>query len=266
MGHGTHNDIYYCPTCEHGFLHPFPTAQELEQLYSDVQDPHYLTESEGRLQTFRHNLDLLKRFSKGPKLFEVGSYCGLFLSLAQKAGYDVTGLEPSDWAREQALQQFHLNLHEGFFSREHCDRLKLLKPAYDQFVCWDVLEHVEDPQAFIQLAHDMLKPSGLFVFSTVNIHSLWTRLLGRKWPWYMQMHLHYFTQRGLIRLLEHQGFDVLETGTYQHVISAKYFGQKLKALTGLPFDTILGGSLFSRWFIPFRLGDIIYIVAQKKGY
>lgn len=264
MGHGNHNDIYYCKACEHGFLHPFPSPQELENLYSDVEDPSYLLEIEGRVHTFSRNIQLLKNFSKGPQLFEVGSYCGIFLNLAQKAGFKVTGLEPSAWARQQASKLYQIQLHSGIYSRDHVGSLGLLSANFDQVVCWDVLEHVEDPKAFMQLAHDMLKQQGIFVFSTVNINSLWTRLLGKRWPWYMQMHLHYFTAKGLNKLLESNGFRVLEVGTYRHVISAQYFGKKLKSITGFPFDRILGHPLFKRWFIPFHFGDIIYIVAEKR--
>ena len=265
MGHGAHNDIYYCKSCEHGFLHPFPSAQELEKLYTSVEDPSYLAEMDGRVHTFSRNIALLKRFSKGPKLLEVGSYCGIFLHLAQKSGFLVSGLEPSDWAREQAKQQFKLELHGGIFAKGQVESLGLSRSSFDQVVCWDVLEHVEDPRAFIGLAHELLRPQGLFVFSTVNIHSAWTRWLGKRWPWYMQMHLHYFTAKGLQQLLAHNGFRILEMGTYQHVISARYFGKKLKGLTGLPFDRWLGGDIFARCFIPFRFGDIVYVVAGKKG-
>jgi 2-polyprenyl-3-methyl-5-hydroxy-6-metoxy-1,4-benzoquinol methylase len=264
MGHGDHNDIYFCESCQHGFLFPFPSDQELEELYASVQDPFYMEEIEGRVQTFANNLNILRRFSPGPKLLEVGSYCGIFLNSAQKSGYEVTGLEPSHWARTQALNHYGLKLHEGFFCREHCDKLVLSHTKHDVIVAWDVLEHVEDPKAFIQLSHELLRNDGLFVFSTVNIHSVFTKLLGRKWPWYMQMHLHYFTLRGLKKLLEEHGYKVLETGSYQHVVSLKYFGKKLHSLTGWPFDRWLSGSWFSNLFIPFRFGDIVYFVAQKR--
>jgi 2-polyprenyl-3-methyl-5-hydroxy-6-metoxy-1,4-benzoquinol methylase len=264
MGHGDHNDIYFCEPCQHGFLHPFPSSEELAQLYGDVDDELYMEQADGRRRTFDHCLDAFEAQPTTGRLFEIGSYCGLFLKQAQQRGYKVDGIEPSHWAREQCQKNSGVQVHQGLFDADFVKNHPECHEQYEHVVSWDVLEHVEDPVEFCAQAAILLKTGGQLSFSTVNIHSAFTRLLGKRWPWYMQMHLHYFTLPSLKLVLKKAGLHYQNHSTYRHVISCAYFGKKLKALTGLPFDHLLGWGPLKKLYLPFAFGDIVMITATKK--
>jgi len=77
---------------------------------------------------------------------------------------------------------------------------------------WDVIEHLADPMREIQRAYRALKPGGLVVIHTMDIDSLFARVIGPKWPWLMEMHIYYFSQRTMAAMLEKAGFLVLHSG------------------------------------------------------
>jgi hypothetical protein len=42
----------------------------------------------------------------------------------------------------------------------------------------------------------------------MDIDSLFSRVMGPKWPWLMEMHIYYFSQRTLAAMLRKAGFQV----------------------------------------------------------
>lgn len=83
--------------------------------------------------------------------------------------------------------------------------------------CLDVIEHVRDPASLLARIGRSLRPGGLLILSTPNIH-YWTRLaaraLGGPFPRTSSRpgaendggHLHYFTVRDMRDLLSENGF------------------------------------------------------------
>ena len=264
MGHHHHNDIYRCGRCDLGFLWPLPVNTELEDSYANVVDDTYLNEKEARYRTFAHALKVMSGFKDEGDMLEIGSYAGYFMDLAQQQGFKVTGVEPSHWASDFAQQEFGHEVIQGAFGPEMAST-ELAGRKYDAIVAWDVLEHVHDPVSFLKTVDGLLKPNGIFAFSTLNVDSWFPKVLGKRWPWYMQMHLYYFTLQSLSSLLWQNGMSMIHQEPYHHIISANYFVKKIETLLGIPlpvpsafkksFDTI---------FIPFHFGDIVLVVARKR--
>ena len=132
-------------------------------------------------------------------------------------------------------------------------------------VSWDVLEHVDNPSSFIRDAASLLSSGGVFAFSTIDIHSWFPRLMGRKWPWIMEMHLYYFTQKVLEEMLAKHGLKLIHVGDYRHYASLRYLFQKfIYALPRLchrlmsPLERLVPNLI-----IPITLGDIKLFVATK---
>jgi 2-polyprenyl-3-methyl-5-hydroxy-6-metoxy-1,4-benzoquinol methylase len=185
---------------------------------------------------------------------------GLFLDEARKAGWDVTGIEPSRWAAESArargLKVFNGTLDE-FISKGG---------AFDAVVSWDVWEHLEDPLAALERAHELLKPGGLFVFTTVNLGGIGRKLFRGRWPWFMRMHLHYFTRESLTRMVRSAGFEVLATSTEAKTLKLGYVLDRARSFLGPA--AALARSLASTLGVvdrPVRidLGDILLVEARK---
>ena len=118
--------------------------------------------------------------------------------------------------------------------------------------------------AFIKDVALITKDNGIFAFSTLNVDNWWVKLLGKRWPWYMQMHLYYFTIKSIQRLLWRAGFQLIHQEPYRHIVSVKYLMHKIEILLGrnLPISEPLRERLKSR-YIPFYFGDITLFIARK---
>jgi 2-polyprenyl-3-methyl-5-hydroxy-6-metoxy-1,4-benzoquinol methylase len=261
-----HDDIYFCRDCGLARSRPPVDLEEIESLYRDVEDPEYFASELERRAAFRTALARLESLGSllppgSPrKLLEIGSSVGLFLEEASRAGWDVFGIEPSRWAAESARSR-GLSVFNG--------TLEEFIPGggpFDVVVSWDVWEHLEDPMAALRRAHELLRPGGLFVFTTVNLGGLGRKLLRGRWPWFMRMHLHYFTPESVTRMVRRSGFEVLSTSTEPKTLKLGYVLDRARGFLG-PLASVARAlaSTFGQVDRPIRidLGDILLVEARK---
>lgn len=261
-----HDDIFVCRDCGLGRSKPPVGLEDIEDLYRDVEDPEYFASELERRDSFRaalrriESLGLVRPKGHPGKLLEIGSSVGLFLDEARKRGWDAVGIEPSRWAVESArargLSVFNGTLEE--FVPEG--------GPFDVVVSWDVWEHLEDPLGALARAYELLRPGGLFVFTTVNLGGLGRKLFRGRWPWFMRMHLHYFTRESLTRMVRRSGFEVLSTSTEAKTLKLGYVLDRARSFLG-PAASVARAlaSTFGVVDRPVRidLGDILLVEARK---
>lgn len=259
-GHGDFTNIVQCRDCALIYENPRERETSIEDQYAQVEDPTYEREAGGRIRTFSKLLDRLESFSKPGQLLDVGCYTGVFLELAQQRGWDAHGIEPSAWAarkaKEKGLQVVNSPFRKAGLARE----------SFDTVTLWDVIEHLHDPLGELRAAHQILRPGGVLGMSTMDTHSFYARLTGRRWPWYMRMHFYYFTRDSITRMLGAAGFEVLAIERHKRVVSLRYFVEKGASL--LPGFGGLGRTLampFGQLYVTVDLGDIMNIFAVRPA-
>ncbi|MFQ5945248.1 MAG: class I SAM-dependent methyltransferase [Anaerolineae bacterium] len=263
LGYGVHPPIVKCGSCGMVYANPRREAHEISAAYENVEDPAYLAERDGRVLTFRRNLAPLERLvSPGDsrRLLDVGCHVGILLEIAQDRGWEAWGVEPSVWAAKQAgergLKVITGTLAEARFPDEH----------FHSVTMWDVVEHLLDPRQELAEAHRVLAPGGAIAVHTMNIESPLARLLGHRWPWLMEMHLHYFSPKSLSRLLESTGFQVEILENQGRYLRLGYLLSRLEPYLGTAAQGI--GRLVRSigvhaWPVPINLGDLFTIFARK---
>ncbi len=106
---------------------------------------------------------------EGRRVLDMGCGGGLLAEAMARAGAQVEGIDASP--RAIAVARAHAE-REGLAVRyEVAEPVAFAEGcagAYDLVVCMEVLEHVPDPAAVVRAAARMLKPDGVFVFSTIN--------------------------------------------------------------------------------------------------
>jgi 2-polyprenyl-3-methyl-5-hydroxy-6-metoxy-1,4-benzoquinol methylase len=151
----------------------------------------------------RAMLALIRRWApRGSRLLEVGTGAGLFLKAAERAGWQVAGVELSDAAAAFARDALGLDIRQ-----ERAERMSFPPGSFDVAVMFDVVEHLFDPRAVLGAARRALRPGGLLVVSTPNFSALSRYVLGVDWAVLSPLeHVYYFTERTLTRMLEACGF------------------------------------------------------------
>jgi dolichol-phosphate mannosyltransferase len=265
MEHHNKPPIVQCLCCGLCYVpRSYYADKPVVQLYTGTEDLTYLEHQGGRHKTFNWVFKKLQPYLPATgKMLELGSYCGLFLEVAKRKGWHATGLEPSQWAARYARDVLHLDVRTGTLS----DQRDCLGRDYDAVVAWDVLEHLEDPMGELAKIHEVLGDKGLLCFSTLDIENWYPRLMGRRWPWVMEMHLFYFSRTGLTEMLRAAGFEVVAVFPYCHFISLSYLLLKVQALffKNAPKMGFLSRLLPRSLYVPFRFGDIKLFVCRKAA-
>jgi 2-polyprenyl-3-methyl-5-hydroxy-6-metoxy-1,4-benzoquinol methylase len=261
--YGHHLQIVECRQCGHVYANPRWKSSELLTAYQAVEDETYLVEQAARRKTFTRRLQAIERTTgraDGRQLLDVGAYIGVFVEVAQDAGWDATGVEPSEWASETARNN-GLPVIKG-----DLDSPSLQDRRFDVITMWDVIEHVDDPAAELAKSHRLLEPGGLIVVHTMNIDSLLARLMGRRWPWLMDMHIHYFSRTTLIKMLENAGFEVIRARAEGRYLSLRYLASRVEALNralGRLLARLVRATNLSTRSLPVNLGDLMTVYARK---
>ena len=207
----SNNHCYFrCPKCEFVSVAPVPGTDVLRDYYAKA----YIVDFEGyRGNIRRHGLNDIKLLEDiaGPgRLLEIGSSWGLFLEAARRRGWQVRGIEISDtaakWAKEKLRLEVDCGTIEDFVSRADA--------TFDVVVAWHVIEHVQNPIAFLRIVRESLRPGGVLALRTPNIRSLPARINGWAWQWVgAPAHLSLFSTKALTLAAEKTGFSVLRSST-----------------------------------------------------
>lgn len=121
-----------------------------------------------RLEFVRRQLQA--RFGARPmtslRILDVGCGNGSMLAIPlARLGYTVTGLDPDEPSIHKA-RELAGTLPVSFF----CTMLASFDPAlrFDCVLCAEVLEHLDDPEAFLRDSAARLAPGGLLILSVPN--------------------------------------------------------------------------------------------------
>lgn len=263
-GYGRHHAIVRCRRCALVYANPRYVQDELIDEYEQVVDPLYEQEREGRVLTFERHLQPIEALVgdfRGKRILDVGAYTGIFVETARAHGWDAYGTELSQWAaalcRERGLNVRAGTLEEAAFPDDH----------FDVVTSWDVVEHLNDPKGHMAEMHRVLKPGGLVVIHTIDIDAPFARLMGKRWPWLMEMHVTYFSRRTLAAMLEAVGFTVIRAEPQGRYIRLSYLASRLGAIHPAlhrAADGALRRLGLGTRAVPINLGDLVTTYALKR--
>ena len=253
-------DLSICGDCGHIFANPCPTPEHLFSLYGRVEDPLYEEESAGRSRNFLRILRRLEKFMpERGVLFDVGAATGILLDLARRRGWEPTGIEPSSWAVRAAADRYGIGLIEGTL-----ETATLPEDRYAAVTMVDFIEHTPLPFEAVRKAQAILRPAGILVLVTPDIHSRAARLAGRKW-WHLRpAHLSFFSRRSLDALLRRAGFSIVAERRYSWTFSAHYLLSRKPALQAR-LKNMRPASFLKRIPIRLALGDSFEVYAMKDS-
>jgi len=266
LEHKSKPQVLNCLICDLSFVPESSYPKDVETIYSEVQDPTYLLNKRSRYKTFHESLTQISPFlpDKGT-LLEVGSYCGFFLDTFKNKynNWECIGVEPSKWASEYARSQLKINTRTGTIE----NNIKDLPSDFDTVVAWDVLEHLKDPSAFLIQINSIMKLNGILCFSTLDIDNWFPKLMGKHWPWLMEMHLFYYKTDTTEQLLNKAGFKILKSEKYKHYVSIHYLAGKIIAILPSWLEKTLSiarRAMPQKIMIPISFGDIKLYICEKE--
>jgi len=249
------SQLVKCLDCHLVSVNPRREQKFLETAYGNAVDTIHGSNSDLRVKSFKRALKWANRAvreldpNECPILVDIGCASGEFPKAASDFGYSVTGFEPSVYLSELGRQKFQLDIRTGIF-----DPSMFPSNTVDVVTMWDVLEHLESPDKMLQSLLPVLKSEGFLILNLPMIDTFTAKLMGRWWPFYLEVHLFYFTRRTIRQYLEKHGFKVMAINSYSQTLGLRYLVTRASAgrFTSFPLNLPLR----------YRLGQRT-IVAQK---
>jgi SAM-dependent methyltransferase len=143
-----------------------------------------------------------------PRVLDAGCATGALLEKLRDRGWACAGVEISpsaEYARqERGLDVRNTSLEEGRFP----------KASFDLVLASHLIEHLNDPAAFVREVRRVLAPGGCFLVTTPNIAGFQARLFRGRWRSAIFDHLYLFSVKTLSALLRQSGFAVERVRTW----------------------------------------------------
>lgn len=226
-GVSAREQVVCCRRCGLVYMNPRVNRALILSGYAEADNSTYVSQSEGRLRTFRRGVGLLAPHlhMATPRLLDVGCAGGFFLKAARERGWEIYGVEPSRWLAEYARQEFGLsNIVQGtLYDAKYSDNF------FDAVSYWDVLEHTADPRRELAEVNRIMRPGGVLLVNYPDFSSVWARLLRRRWWFLLSVHLYYFTPLTIAQLLRKTGFEPLQSRLHFQFLSLGYLIYRLRA-------------------------------------
>ena len=234
--------IVSCETCDFTFTNPRPKDNALGEYYKSDMYISHTNNTRGLFnwmyQTVRkyaigRKLNLLKKTSKKKNHLDIGCGTGEFLNACKNAGYNTTGIEPSELAREQAINNFKLLVSEdtnlGQFEENQFNSISM----------WHVLEHVPALNKTIEEFNRILSKNGKIIIAVPN-HKSWDAQHYKEfWAgWDVPIHLWHFSKLSIEKLFLKYNFELIEKKSmlfdsfYVSLLSEEFKTGKKKFITG----------------------------------
>lgn len=208
-----------------------PSEEELLKYYSEKyfqnQKGSYEKEySKNEISFFNNKIaqkyaivkSLLEQ-KKSYSLLDVGCGEGWALSYFKSIDWNVTGVDYSNFGCETFNPHVLSNLITGNVYEKLNELISYSNIQYDLIWLTNVLEHVINPEALIDSLKSLIKPNGIVLIQVPNDFSyIQEKLEVNNYiskPYWLAIpdHLSYFTNEGLINLMDSKGFHAEHMST-----------------------------------------------------
>lgn len=261
--------VVSCSNCGLVFLSPRLTEPAILKLYSDQE--YYVSEVAGQgydeyldvrhnwVRTFTRRLDQIAKYQPPGRALDIGCGPGFFLEAAQARGYDVHGLDPSEYIVKVAGEIFGNRVQRGVI--ESAD---YPIDHFDLVVAFDTFEHVYHPREWLEAARRVLKPGGLIAITTPDPTSLLARLSGRKWVSFkLPEHVFYWSPDTIRRALADK-WQILEIGRAGQYASLSFLLRRIFRLSSNPRGLLKWKFDLLQKFNIYSDNGSMTVIARKK--
>ncbi len=277
--------IVKCKKCNLVYVQEIMNEKNSDDLYSEE---YFYYKNYKNLQTeIRQMMKIslfvnLDRYRLQNTLLEVGCAEGIFLEAAKRKGWQVSGVEISQWASKFAREELNLQVFTGSL-----EQTCFSENYFDVIYMNHVIEHLDNPIKVLRILLKILRPGGIAIINTPNFNGLSRIVLKEEWRAISpERHLYYFTPHTLRKLLIKTGFKIdkivthglepypiMEKGLQKIRLSTKKtklnvvreankrFNENALQSKFFPFFKMLINNVLK--IIP--IGDTVSIVAKKEN-
>ena len=253
--------LYKCKLCSLVFSEHI--GVKFEDNYKAVVDFAYLNQFKYKKTSFTLFLEKIKNhLNKNCTVLEIGAYYGVLGKLIQPLVKEYTGLELSKHASDYSKNNSNLNIINQSIKEYSKNNKK-----YDIIIMTDVIEHSDNPFELLSLIEKSLNKNGKLILSTFNFDSLFSKIMGKNYPWIIPMHKYYFSNTTLKNALTESKLELFDIQNDTRIISLEYLLQKFNILApsfNFIFNFFLKFNFIKKIQVRINLFDLKIYFAVKK--
>lgn len=158
-------------------------------------------------------VNLIQQYKKAGLLLDIGVGTGLFMEIAAKRGFEVYGLDVSDYAIVGVSKRLKLKPGKRLITSE-LESQTFTHNFFDVVNLRHSIEHVTDPDRLLKNVFDILKPGGIVTIATPNSFGWHAKVFKELWPhWSRPYHIQFFSRQSLNEIVGKTGFNILISKT-----------------------------------------------------
>ena len=253
--------LYKCKLCSLVFSEHI--GVKFEDNYKAVVDFAYLNQFKFKKTSFTLFLEKIKNhLNKNCTVLEIGAYYGVLGKLIQPLVKEYTGLELSKHASDYSKNNSNLNI-----INQSIEEYSKNNKKYDIIIMTDVIEHSDKPFELLSLIEKSLNKNGKLILSTFNFDSLFSKIMGKNYPWIIPMHKYYFSNTTLKNALTESKLELFDIQNDTRIISLEYLLQKFNILApsfNFIFNFFLKFNFIKKIQVRINLFDLKIYFAVKK--
>ncbi|MFO1091862.1 MAG: methyltransferase domain-containing protein [Planctomycetaceae bacterium] len=199
--------VWKCKACRLVFVNPMPTAAELNAFYRQhPRNDKYLRKADAKYRKARWRMMLLKHRVPGRRFLDIGCSVGSAVAAARDSGLDATGVDLDPQSIGFASERYP----NCRFLETSATDLARAGERFDLIFCTEVIEHVIDPQSFVDDLRTLLHPGGIVFLTTP--HATHVRVPRNILGWDSLKppeHVVLFGRKSMTALFARRGFRIL---------------------------------------------------------
>jgi len=202
-----------CHCCSHVFANPILTLQERKSIFDEITPQiviDYCMSEEGKKrdsERFAHYFRIVQHHLPrvNPKhALDVGCGTGGFIHFLNNRGLICEGVEFFEQFRQCAKQYTGCNVLAGAI-----EQVELEKNRYAFVSLIESLEHMIDPSPILLKLHNSMVVGGVLLVTVPSGDDLFLRLMRDKYNHRAHDHIHLFTKKSLMKVVQDAKFKVI---------------------------------------------------------
>lgn len=206
--------FHRCRSCSHVYVSP-RIADELHDDVAETIDGGGYTDKYLEVQRIyaEHICDLLRKRTPGARLLDVGFGRGYVMQMAQVYGFEAHGVDASAARVEPMRPLFGERVAHAVVGRD-----RFPWESFDVVVMSHVLEHLTEPGRVVGDVASIMNAGAWLYVAVPDIGSMDFKIFGKRWDVVNPLvHLHYFTEESLTKILESAGFEDVQRIRHPHL-------------------------------------------------
>ena len=136
---------------------------------------------------------------------------------------------------------------------------------YELITYWDVFEHLTDINNEMLYIKKFLKKDSYLILNIPDYGSIFRKLLGFNWPFFLDLHLYYFNKKTISLFMKNNQFELIKTIKHVQILKLKYILER--ATNIFPILKILNFLMkvcnLENLKIKYNIGQNLYIFKKQ---